>query len=250
VITIFERFTERARQVVVLSQEEARNFKHNYIGTEHILLGLIREEEGLAARVLEAFDVTIERTRAQLIRIAGSGEVVTEGQIPFTPRSKMTLEVALREALSLGHNYIGTEHILLALCREPEGVGSRILNDFLGENWDKDIRNEIVRMLSGSKGPGTTVSGQGYIKRIYPRELTRNLLTPSTLGKLKVQHRRLPDFKGTLTDYDWHNDRCTVYYIESIGNGGMQGVSYVHRTELNVVDSLQFDISAKEENKE
>src|SRR4051812_35706434 len=106
---MFERFTERARQVVVLAQEEARTLKHNYIGTEHILLGLLREEEGLAARVLESLDITVERVRAQVVRIVGSGEEVTSGQIPFTPRAKKVLELALREALSLGHNYIGTE---------------------------------------------------------------------------------------------------------------------------------------------
>ena len=115
---MFERFTERARQVVVLAQEEARILKHNYIGTEHILLGLLREEEGLAARVLESLDITVERVRAQVVRIVGSGEEVTSGQIPFTPRAKKVLELALREALSLGHNYIGTEHILLGLVRE------------------------------------------------------------------------------------------------------------------------------------
>jgi ATP-dependent Clp protease ATP-binding subunit ClpC len=127
---VFERFTERARQVVVLAQEEARILKHNYIGTEHILLGLLREEEGLAARVLESLDITVERVRAQVVRIVGSGEEVTSGQIPFTPRAKKVLELALREALSLGHNYIGTEHILLGLVRENEGVAARILLAF------------------------------------------------------------------------------------------------------------------------
>src|SRR5881397_3655041 len=98
-VLMFERFTERARQVVVLAQEEARTLKHNYIGTEHILLGLLREEEGLAARVLESLDITVERVRAQVVRIVGSGEEVTSGQIPFTPRAKKVLELALREAL-------------------------------------------------------------------------------------------------------------------------------------------------------
>src|SRR5207244_11071908 len=105
---LFERFTERARQVVVLAQDEARALKHNYIGTEHILLGLLREEEGLAARVLESLEITVEEVRAQVARIVGEGdEVVTTGQMPFTPRSKKALEFALREAKSLGHNYIG-----------------------------------------------------------------------------------------------------------------------------------------------
>jgi ATP-dependent Clp protease ATP-binding subunit ClpC len=147
---LFERFTERARQVVVLAQEEARTLKHNYIGTEHILLGLLREEEGLAARVLESLDITTERVRSQVVRIVGSGEEVTSGQIPFTPRAKKVLELALREALSLGHNYIGTEHILLGLVRENEGVAARILLDFDADS-DK-IRNEVIRMLSGPGG--------------------------------------------------------------------------------------------------
>jgi len=144
---LFERFTERARQVVVLAQDEARALKHNYIGTEHILLGLLREEEGLAARVLESLDITVERVRAQVVRIVGSGEEVTSGQIPFTPRAKKVLELALREALSLGHNYIGTEHILLGLVRENEGVAARILLDFDADS--EKIRNEVIRMLSG-----------------------------------------------------------------------------------------------------
>jgi len=153
---MFERFTERARQVVVLAQEEARTLKHNYIGTEHILLGLLREEEGLAARVLESLDITVERVRAQVVRIVGSGEEVTSGQIPFTPRAKKVLELALREALSLGHNYIGTEHILLGLVRENEGVAARILLDFDADS--EKIRNEVIRMLSG---PGSRQRGAG-----------------------------------------------------------------------------------------
>jgi ATP-dependent Clp protease ATP-binding subunit ClpC len=144
---VFERFTERARQVVVLAQEEARTLKHNYIGTEHILLGLLREEEGLAARVLESLDITVERVRARVVRIVGSGEEVASGQIPFTPEAKKTLEMALRESQSLGCNYIGTEHLLLGMARENEGVGTRILLDFDVDS--ERIRNEVVRMLSG-----------------------------------------------------------------------------------------------------
>ena len=144
---MFERFTERARQVVVLAQDEARALKHNYIGTEHILLGLLREEEGLAARVLESLDITVEEVRAQVARIVGQGDEVTTGQIPFTPRAKKVLELALREALSLGHNYIGTEHILLGLVRENDGVAARVLLDFDADA--EKIRNEIIPMLSG-----------------------------------------------------------------------------------------------------
>src|SRR5437764_11503972 len=147
---MFERFTERARQVIVLAQDETRTLKHNYIGTEHILLGLLREEEGLAARVLDTLDITVEEVRAQVARIVGQGDEVTSGQIPFTPRAKKVLELALREALSLGHNYIGTEHILLGLVRANEGVAARILLDFDADS--EKIRNEVIRMLSGPGG--------------------------------------------------------------------------------------------------
>ena len=150
---MFERFTERAKQVVVLAQDEARALRHNYIGTEHILLGLLREEEGLAARVLESLDITVEEVRAQVARIIGPGdEPIVSGQIPFTPRAKKVLELSLREALSLKHNYIGTEHILLGLVRENEGVAARILLDFDADA--EKIRNEIMRVLSSPRGPG------------------------------------------------------------------------------------------------
>ncbi len=190
---MFERFTERARQVVVLAQEEARTLKHNYIGTEHILLGLLREEEGLAARVLESLDITVERVRAQVVRIVGSGEEVTSGQIPFTPRAKKVLELALREALSLGHNYIGTEHILLGLVRENEGVAARILLDFDADS--EKIRNEVIRMLSGPGGrrqghpaapapaPGAG-AGEGKKSSKLLDQFGRNLTKLAADGKL------------------------------------------------------------------
>ena len=144
---MFERFTERARQVVVLAQDEARALGHDYIGTEHILLGLMREEEGLAARVLESLDITVEEARAQVVRVVGQGESAPTGQIPFTVRAKEVLEHSLREALSLGHNYVGTEHVLLGLLRESEGVATEVLLD-AGADAEK-IRNETIRMLSG-----------------------------------------------------------------------------------------------------
>ena len=161
---VFERFTEAARHVVVLAQEEARTLRHNYIGTEHILLGLLREEGSTAARVLESLEITVERVRGEVARIVSSGEEVTIGQIPFTPPAKKVLELALREALNLGHNYIGTEHILLGLIAENEDaavrthptpgsedeehgdVAGRILDD-LDADAEK-IRNEVIRMLS------------------------------------------------------------------------------------------------------
>jgi ATP-dependent Clp protease ATP-binding subunit ClpC len=126
---VFERFTEPARQAVVLAQDEARALKHNYIGTEHILLGLLRDEDGLASRVLDRLGVSLSGVREQVGRIVGPGEVVTTGQIPFTPRAKKVLELSLKEAIALGHNHIGTEHLLLAIVRENEGVAVRILLD-------------------------------------------------------------------------------------------------------------------------
>ena len=182
---MFERFTERARQVVVLAQDEARALKHNYIGTEHILLGLLREEEGLAARVLESLDITVEEVRAQVARIVGQGDEVTTGQIPFTPRAKKVLELALREALSLGHNYIGTEHILLGLVRENEGVAARILLDFDADA--EKIRNEIIRMLSGpgrrQQGAGAPGGEKAKSSKLLD-QFGRNLTKEATEGKL------------------------------------------------------------------
>ena len=119
---MFERFTERARQVVVLAQDEARAFRHNYIGTWHLILGLLREEEGVAARALESFDVTLEDERLKVAKILGEGDHVAVGQVPFSPRAQQVLEMALREALSLGHNHIGTEHILLAVVRDDAWI--------------------------------------------------------------------------------------------------------------------------------
>ncbi len=182
---MFEKFTERARQVVVFAQEESRALKHDYIGTEHILLGLLREQEGLAARVLESLDITIDRVRAQVVRIVGPGEEVTSGQIPFTPPAKKVLELALREALSLGHNYIGTEHILLGLVRENEGVAARILLDFDADS--EKIRNEIILMLSspGSRQWAELAPGE-------PRE-TRQRIASGWLDGLGPMLNQLAD---------------------------------------------------------
>jgi ATP-dependent Clp protease ATP-binding subunit ClpA len=134
--------------VVVLAQDEARLLKHNYIGTEHLLLGLLREEEGLAARVLESLDVTVEEVRAQVARIVGEGDEVTVGQIPFTPRAKKVLELSLRESQSLGHNYIGTEHILLGLRGEGEGVANHVLERWFGLT-PEEVRQRVIEWMSG-----------------------------------------------------------------------------------------------------
>jgi hypothetical protein len=159
---VFERFTERARQVVVLAQEEARSveLKHNYIGTEHLLLGLLREQKGIAARVLGSFEITVEGVRGQVVRIVDRGEQVTSGQIPFTPRAKAVLENADTEARALGDNYIGTEHILLALGLDRQSVAARILVDY--DASAEKIRDRIPQMmvtpasrLRGDSGIGT-----------------------------------------------------------------------------------------------
>jgi ATP-dependent Clp protease ATP-binding subunit ClpC len=127
-VCMFERFTDRARRVVVLAQEEARLLSHNYIGTEHVLLGLMREADGVAAQTLEALGISLEAVRARVKEIIGTGGGPFEsGHVPFTPRAKKVLEMALREALNLGHNYIGTEHLLLGLVREGEGVAAQVL---------------------------------------------------------------------------------------------------------------------------
>ncbi|HLF43105.1 MAG TPA: Clp protease N-terminal domain-containing protein, partial [Acidimicrobiia bacterium] len=180
-------FTPRAKKVLELSLREALQLGHNYIGTEHILLGLLREEEGLAARVLESLDITVEEVRAQVARIVGQGDEVTTGQIPFTPRAKKVLELALREALSLGHNYIGTEHILLGLVRENEGVAARILLDFDADS--EKIRNEIIRMLSGpgrrgQPGAAGGAAGEKAKSSKLLDQFGRNLTKLAAEGKL------------------------------------------------------------------
>jgi ATP-dependent Clp protease ATP-binding subunit ClpC len=149
---VFERFTDRSRRAVVLAQEEARLLNHNYIGTEHLLLGLVHEEEGVAARTLRSLGVSLESVRHQVEEIVGTGESSPSGHIPFTPRAKKVLELALREAQRLGHNHIGTEHILLGLLREGEGVAAQVLVN-LGAGLDR-VRNQVVEVLSGAYSEG------------------------------------------------------------------------------------------------
>jgi ATP-dependent Clp protease ATP-binding subunit ClpC len=147
---VFERFTDRARRVVVLAQEEARLLNHNYIGTEHILLGLLNEGEGIAAQALESLDIDLASVREEVVKIIGQGQQSPSGHIPFTPRAKKVLELSLREALQLGHNYIGTEHILLGLIREGEGVAAQVLQQ-LGAELQK-VRQTVIQLLSGPGG--------------------------------------------------------------------------------------------------
>ncbi len=156
---MFERFTDRARRVVVLAQEEARMLNHNYIGTEHILLGLIHEGEGVAAKALESLGISLEGVRQQVEEIIGQGQQAPSGHIPFTPRAKKVLELSLREALQLGHNYIGTEHILLGLIREGEGVAAQVLVK-LGADLNR-VRQQVIQLLSGYQGKEPAASGTG-----------------------------------------------------------------------------------------
>ncbi|WP_182353238.1 ATP-dependent Clp protease ATP-binding subunit [Flaviflexus huanghaiensis] len=156
---MFERFTDRARRVIVLAQDEARNLKHKYLGTEHILLGLIREGEGVAAKALEALDISLDDVRVQVIDIIGEGNEAPSGHIPFTPRAKKVLEYALREGLQLGHSYIGTEHLLLGLLREQDGVAAKVLVK-LGADLPR-VRQQVNQLMSGYQGKEAVGVGTG-----------------------------------------------------------------------------------------
>ncbi|WP_024800914.1 ATP-dependent Clp protease ATP-binding subunit [Nocardia sp. BMG51109] len=184
---MFERFTDRARRVVVLAQEEARMLNHNYIGTEHILLGLIHEGEGVAAKSLESLGISLEGVRSQVEEIIGQGQQAPSGHIPFTPRAKKVLELSLREALQLGHNYIGTEHILLGLIREGEGVAAQVLVK-LGADLNR-VRQQVIQLLSGYQGKEPVESGargeQGTPSTsLVLDQFGRNLTQAALEGKL------------------------------------------------------------------
>jgi ATP-dependent Clp protease ATP-binding subunit ClpA len=166
---MFERFTDRARRVVVLAQEEARLLDHNYIGTEHILLGLIHEGEGVAAEALNSLGIALDAVRSQVEEIIGQGSAAPTGHIPFTPRAKKVLELSLRESLQLGHNYIGTEHILLGLVREGEGVAAQVLVK-LGADLHS-VRAEVIRLL------------EGYTGEAHPEGLTELRTTLTGIGR-------------------------------------------------------------------
>ncbi|TMK81517.1 MAG: AAA family ATPase, partial [Actinobacteria bacterium] len=174
---MFERFTDRARRVVVLAQEEARMLNHNYIGTEHVLLGLIHEGEGVAAKALESLGISLEAVRSQVEEIIGQGQAAPTGHIPFTPRAKKVLELSLREALQLGHNYIGTEHILLGLIREGEGVAAQVLQK-LGADLNR-VRQQVIQLLSGYTGgkgegqPGEQAPQGSMVLDQFGRNLTQ-----------------------------------------------------------------------------
>src|SRR6201988_2038222 len=184
---MFERFTDRARRVVVLAQEEARMLNHNYIGTEHILLGLIHEGEGVAAKALESLGISLDAVRQQVEEIIGQGQQAPSGHIPFTPRAKKVLELSLREALQLGHNYIGTEHILLGLIREGDGVAAQVLVK-LGADLNR-VRQQVIQLLHGYQGkepsgPAGTAAESAPSTSLVLDQFGRNLTQGAREGKL------------------------------------------------------------------
>ena len=199
---MFERFTDRARSVVVLAQEEARLLNHDYIGTEHILLGLIHEGEGVAARALESLGISLEAVRQQVREVVGQGERAPSGHVPFTPRAKKVLELSLREAKRLGHNYIGTEHILLGLVREGEGVGAQVLIN-LGADLNR-IRQAVVGLLGEHPGEATRPrpsrrGGREQLDEIVERLDSIAVRLAAIEGRLGIEQEPLPH---ELCEYD------------------------------------------------
>ncbi len=178
---MFERFTDRARRVVVLAQEEARVLSHNYIGTEHILLGLLHEGAGVAARALETLGISLEAVRQQVEEIIGEGQYAPSGHIPFTPRAKRVLELSLSEALRLGHHYIGTEHILLGLIREGEGVAAQVLVR-LGADLSR-VRQQVIQLVHGYQGKDPAFESLDFEQAGLLSDGERHLLTDEALGQ-------------------------------------------------------------------
>ena len=184
---MFERFTDRARRVMVLAQEEARLLNHNYIGTEHLLLGLIHEGEGVAAQALESLSVSLPAVRQQVEEIIGRGQQTPSGRIPFTPRAKKVLELSRREALAMGHNYVGTEHILLGLLREGDGVAAQVLV-LMGADLNR-VRQQVIRILSGHQDQDKDEPKGGRAARRAGKAARR-------------QHGPLPEILGRVESID------------------------------------------------
>src|SRR6476620_38075 len=186
--SMFERFTDRSRRAIVLAQEEARMLDHNYIGTEHILLGLIRESDGCAARALESLEISLGAVRQQVEEIIGRGQEAPSGHVPFTPRAKKVLALSLRESLQLGHNYIGTEHSLLGLLREGDGVAAQVLVR-LGADLNR-VRQQVIQLLHGYQGKepagaaGTAGAEAAPSTALVLDQFGRNLTQGAREGKL------------------------------------------------------------------
>jgi ATP-dependent Clp protease ATP-binding subunit ClpC len=220
---LFERFTDRAQRVVVLAQEEARMLNHNYLGTEHILLGLIGEGEGVAAKALESLGISLEAVRQQVEKIIGQGQQAPAGHIPFTPRAKKVLELASREALQLGHDYIGTEHILLGLIREGEGVAAQVLVT-LGADLNR-VRQQVIRLLHGSQGNQPADDGPRRGKRARAR------LIGEALARIDGLDRRLAAIER------WVGMGPDVAEVD-------QEIAQVRREKEAAIDAQDFEAAA------
>jgi ATP-dependent Clp protease ATP-binding subunit ClpC len=195
---MFERFTDRARRVIVLAQEEARMLNHNYIGTEHILLGLTREGEGVAAKALESLGISLDVVRQQVEEIIGQGQQAPSGHIPFTPRVKKVLELTQQAALQLGHNYIGTEHILLGLIREGDGVAAQVLL-ILGADLNR-VRQQVIQLLHGRQAR----------EPVSARPTTLELSLPAVQARLEAIEQRV----GTGPDTSDLDDQIDKVRLE------------------------------------
>ena len=211
---MFERFTDRARRVVVLAQDEARMLNHNYIGTEHILLGLLHEGEGVAAKALESLGISLDTVRQQVEEIIGQGQQAPSGHIPFTPRAKKVLELSLRESLQLGHNYIGTEHVLLGLIREGDGVAAQVLVR-LGADRNR-VRQQVIQLLHGHQGK----------EPVSARSAERQLrLLPAVQARLEEVEHRLAAIEqrvGTGPDTSDLDDQIDRVRLERQGAAGAE----------------------------
>ena len=272
---MFERFTEKARLVVVFAQEEARELKHDYIGTEHILLGLIRDEDGVAGRVLESLGISLEGAIARVVRIVGPRQGTTAGQIPFTPRAKKVLELALREALALGHDYIGTEHILLGLVRENEGVATRVLLDFDADS--EKIRNAVIRSVGSpsSRSVRAIARARGMGSELGMRDIDSTWFDwiagslDELAAEIREKHRRNPDSGDLLIVLATASDMVASEMLRELGldsdrlaavaqtarNSHAAGDSYVQierarRDKEEAVESLDFALAARFRNQE
>jgi ATP-dependent Clp protease ATP-binding subunit ClpC len=226
---MFERFTDRARRVMVLAQEEARMLNHNYIGTEHILLGLLGEAEGVAAKALESLGISLAAVRQQVEEIIGQGQQAPSGHIPFTPRAKKVLELAQREARALGHSYIGTEHILLGLIREGDGVAAQVLVN-LGADLNR-VRQQVVQLLHGYQGTDVIGEGSRRGKRARARLLDDTLERVGSLDRRLAAIERWVGLRPDLDDL-------------------AQEIAQVRREKEAVIDRQDFEAAAALRDKE
>ena len=226
---MFERFTDRARRVMVLAQEEARMLSHNYIGTEHILLGLLGEAEGVAARALESLGISLAAVRRQVEEIIGQGQQAPSGHIPFTPRAKKVLELAQREARALGHDYVGTEHILLGLIREGDGVAAQVLVK-LGADLNR-VRQQVVQLLHGYHGADVIGAGSRRGKRARARLLDDALARVDALDRRLAAIERWVGLRPDLGDL-------------------AQEVAQVRRDKEAAIDRQDFEAAAALRDKE